>query len=113
MIAAGGTMDNRSLTTGGSTLPGDAGYEDLTLELAKTWGADLIPDSDGTQLSDAITTSGYDIYSTVCLVPADNEWAKAHPTMLQQCCVMSRPVLARGARVACICWMATSGNSSV
>jgi beta-D-galactosyl-(1->4)-L-rhamnose phosphorylase len=87
-------MDNKSLTTGGFTLPGEAGHEDLTLELAKTWGADVIRDSDGTQLSDAITSSGYEIYSTLCLVRTDNKWAKAHPDKLQQCCVMSQPVVA-------------------
>ena len=34
---------------GGFTLPGEAGYEKLTLELAKKWGADVIRDSDGTE----------------------------------------------------------------
>ncbi len=87
-------MDNRSLNTGGFTLPGEAGYEELTLKLAKKWGADVIRDSDGTQLSAEITESDYDIYSTLCLVRADNEWAKANRSKLQQCCVMSRPVTA-------------------
>ncbi|EDY82624.1 conserved hypothetical protein TIGR02336 [Verrucomicrobiia bacterium DG1235] len=87
-------MDNSSLTTGGFTLPGEAGYEALTLKLAKKWGADVIRDSDGTQLSDEIIQSDYDIYSTLCLVRADNEWAKANPSKLQQCCVMSQPVTA-------------------
>ncbi|MBM6718008.1 hypothetical protein H6B15_15250, partial [Gemmiger formicilis] len=32
-------------TTGGFTLPGEAGCEALTLELAKRWGADVIRDS--------------------------------------------------------------------
>ena len=36
---------------GGFTLPGEAGYEDLTLRLAEEWGADVIRDSDGTKLS--------------------------------------------------------------
>ncbi len=89
-------MDNTSLTHGGFTLPGEAGYEELTLQLARRWGADVIRDSDGTQLSEAITTSGYDIYSTLCLIRADNEWAKTHPDKLQQCCMMSRPVTAFG-----------------
>ena len=40
---------------GGFTLPGEAGYEKLTLELAKKWGADVIRDSDGTELSLEIT----------------------------------------------------------
>ncbi|MDQ8205067.1 1,3-beta-galactosyl-N-acetylhexosamine phosphorylase [Pelagicoccus sp. SDUM812003] len=92
-------MDNKSLSTGGFTLPGEAGYETLTLELAKKWGADVIRDSDGTQLSDEIIESDYDIYSTLCLVRADNEWAKANPTKLQQCCVMSKPVTAATATV--------------
>ena len=35
---------------GGFTLPGEAGYEKLTLQLAEKWGADVIRDSDGTQL---------------------------------------------------------------
>jgi beta-D-galactosyl-(1->4)-L-rhamnose phosphorylase len=92
-------MDNKSLTTGGFTLPGEAGYEDLTLELARRWGADVIRDSDGTQLSDQITTAGYEIYSTLCLIRADNEWAKANRDKLQQCCMMSRPVTAEGTTV--------------
>jgi beta-D-galactosyl-(1->4)-L-rhamnose phosphorylase len=92
-------MDNRSLTSGGFTLPGEAGYDDLTLELAHRWGADVIRDSDGTHLSDKITSSGYDIYSTLCLVRADNRWARAHPDKLQQCCIMSQPVVAKGSRV--------------
>ena len=36
------------------TLPGEAGYEKLTLEMAEKWGADVIRDSDGTVLSDEI-----------------------------------------------------------
>jgi len=87
-------MDNLSINTGGFTLPGEAGYEELTLKLAEKWGADVIRDSDGTQLSDKITESPYDIYSTICLVRADNEWAKANRTKLQQCCMMSKPVFA-------------------
>ena len=60
------------------TLPGEAGYEDLTLELAEKWGADAIRDSDGTVLSNKIISMGYNIYSTLCLVRIDNAWAKAH-----------------------------------
>ena len=51
---------------GGFTLPGESGYEELTLKLAEKWGADVIRDSDGTQLSDAILNAGYEIYSTIC-----------------------------------------------
>ncbi|MBN1516156.1 1,3-beta-galactosyl-N-acetylhexosamine phosphorylase [Candidatus Sumerlaeota bacterium] len=78
------------------TLPGEAGYEDLTLELAKRWGADAIRDSDGTVLSDKITEAGFDIYSTVCMVRMDNAWAKANMDKLQQNYLMSKPVAAEG-----------------
>ena len=71
-------MSNDKFTKGDFTLPGEAGYEDLTLELAEKWGADAIRDSDGTVLSDEIVSADYNIYSTICLVRADNEWAKAN-----------------------------------
>ena len=60
------------------TLPGESGYENLTLKLAEKWGADVIRDSDGTQLSDEITNSGYGIYSTLCLIRSDNADRRAH-----------------------------------
>ena len=74
----------RNKTKGFFTLPGEAGYEDLTLELAQKWGADVIRDSDGTALSEKILSSDYDIYSTLCLVRSDNSWAKANRDKLQQ-----------------------------
>lgn len=87
-------MSTPSLTTGDFTLPGEAGHEQLTLRLAKKWGADTIRDSDGTQLSPEITNSGYKIYSTICLVRAINEWAKQNRDKLQQNFLMSFPVVA-------------------
>jgi len=54
-------MTDNVLKKGNFTLPGEAGYEDLTLELAKKWGADAIRDSDGTVLSDKIISTGFDI----------------------------------------------------
>ena len=89
-------MDTDLRRRGFFTLPGEAGYEDLTLELAGRWGADVIRDSDGTVLSDDILSMGYDIYSTLCVVRADNEWAKANMDKLQQTYVMSYPVIAEG-----------------
>lgn len=82
------------LTQGAFTLPGEAGYEELTLRLAKKWGADTIRDSDGTQLSPEITDAGYDIYSTVCLPRSVNDWAKQNMDKLQQNFLMSFPVMA-------------------
>ncbi|MBA7531972.1 D-galactosyl-beta-1-_4-L-rhamnose phosphorylase [subsurface metagenome] len=90
--------DNKNIK-GDFTLPGEAGYEDLTLELADKWGADAIRDSDGTVLSDKIISTDFDIYSTICLVRADNEWAKANRDKLQQNYLMSFPVLAESDKV--------------
>ena len=81
------------------TLPGEAGFEDLTLELAQKWGADAIRDSDGTVLSDNIVSAGFDIYSTLCMVRIDNVWAKANMDKLQQNYLMSSPVTASGKSV--------------
>ena len=81
-------------TQGSFTLPGEAGYEDLTLRMAKKWGADVIRDSDGTKLSDEITSAGYGIYSTICIIRADNAWAKNNMDKLQQNFLMSTPVVA-------------------
>ena len=85
---------------GDFTLPGEAGYEQLTLELAKKWGADVIRDSDGTKLSDEIVEAGYRIYSTICIIRQHNAFAAEHPDSQQQTFLMSKPVVATGASVA-------------
>ncbi|MCM1048572.1 MAG: 1,3-beta-galactosyl-N-acetylhexosamine phosphorylase [Clostridiales bacterium] len=79
---------------GSFTLPGEAGYEKLTLQLADKWGADVIRDSDGTVLSDEITKAGYGIYSTICIIRDHNEWAKQNQDKLQQTFLMTNPVTA-------------------
>lgn len=86
------------LTHGDFTLPGEAGHEQLTLRLAKKWGADTIRDSDGTQLSPEIVQSGYAIYSTVCLVRSVQPWARVNRDKPQQNFLMSFPVVAEKAR---------------
>ena len=58
-------MSNNKNIKGDFTLPGEAGYEELTLKLADKWGADAIRDSDGTVLSDKIISADYNIYSTI------------------------------------------------
>lgn len=79
---------------GGFTLPGESGYEKLTLELAEKWGADMIRDSDGTKLSEELLNAGYGIYSTVCVIRDHNEWAKENQDKLQQTFLMAGPVMA-------------------
>lgn len=82
--------------SGGFTLPGEAGYESLTLQLAKKWGADIIRDSDGTQLSADILSSGYGIYSTICIIRDHNDFARRHPECRQQTFLSTEPVAALG-----------------
>ena len=84
---------------GSFTLPGESGYEKLTLELCEKWGADCIRDSDGTVLSDEITNSGIPIYSTICLVRSINAWAKEHTDFLQRNFLMSKPRMAEGSEL--------------
>ncbi len=88
-----------SRTRGGFTLPGEAGYEKLTLELADRWGADVIRDSDGTRLSEEIVDAGYGIYSTICIIRGHNQWARNHMDQLQQTFLMTDPVCAEGEQV--------------
>ena len=76
------------------TLPAEAGQEQLTLQLAQMWGADAIRDSDGTKLSRGIAELDYRIYSTICLVRADQEWAYSQKDQLAQKFLMSQPVTA-------------------
>lgn len=83
-----------SQTKGRFTLPGESGYEKLTLETAEKWGADVIRDSDGTKLSDEIINAGYGIYSTICIIRDHNEWAKNNTDKLQQTFLMTDPVVA-------------------
>ncbi len=89
-------MSDDSAPRGDFTLPGEAGYETLTLRLAEAWGADTIRDSDGTELSAELLDSGRSIYSTICLVRSVNAWAKANPKKVQQNYLMSFPVEADG-----------------
>ncbi len=84
------------MTRGGFTLPGEAGYEALTLALCDKWGADCIRDSDGTQLSEEILASGIPVYSTLCLVRSVNAWAKRHPDTLQRNFLSTEPLPATG-----------------
>ena len=83
-------------TKGGFTMPGESGYEKLTLELAERWGADVVRDSDGTKLSDEIISAGYGVYSTICIIREHNEFAREHPECLQQSFLSTEPVAAEG-----------------
>ncbi len=84
------------MNKGGFTLPGESGYEKLTLELAERWGADVIRDSDGTQLSDEILGAGYGVYSTICPIREHNDWIRGHMDARQQAFLCTQPCLAEG-----------------
>lgn len=81
------------------TLPGEAGMEEAIKQLAEKWGVDAIRDSDGTQLSQELIDMGLQVYSTICLVRLDNEYAKANPEKLQQIFLTSERYTAEGERL--------------
>ncbi len=91
-------MDDRK--TGSFTLPGEAGYEALTLSLAKRWGADAVRDCEGTLLSDDILRAGFQIYATVCVIRNHNRWIAAHPDCRQQCILSTSPRVCVGETLA-------------
>ena len=88
------TALNPTPATGRVTLPAESGQEATVLELARRWGADAIRDSDGTQLSPQLLALEYPVYSTICLVRADQEYPRSHPEELPQKFLMSQAVTA-------------------
>lgn len=86
--------------TGRFTLPSEAGKDELVRELAARWGADAIRDSDGTELSDSLAGLGLEVYSTVCLTRADQDFVRAHPEFLIRKFLCSAPVTAESNQVS-------------
>jgi len=86
-------------STGGVTLPAETGQEKTVVELMGKWGADTIRDSDGTELSQELVELGENIYSTVCVVRADQEWPKTHPNELPRKFLMSNRITASSTTV--------------
>ena len=74
-------------------MPGEAGYEELSLSLAEKWGADVIRDCDGTKLSPRLLEAGMDVYSTICIIREHNEFASANPQFQQQTFLESERVV--------------------
>jgi 1,3-beta-galactosyl-N-acetylhexosamine phosphorylase len=76
------------------TLPVEKGHEGFSLELAKKLGADALRNSDGTDLPEEFLQENYDIYSTLCIVRADQEWARSHMDHCIEKYLMSEAVTA-------------------
>lgn len=83
------------MTKGRFTLPGETGMENEIKKLVEIWGVDAIRDSDGTHLSQELIDMGLTVYSTLCLVRADNEWVKENPDCMQQIFLMTEPHTAK------------------
>ena len=66
------------------TLPAEAGYERVVKDLIRKWGVDALRDSDGTILSDDILEMNLPIYSTICIVRAEQSWPREHSDHLPQ-----------------------------
>ncbi len=82
------------MKTGHMTLPVETGQEKTVLELFDRWQADALRDSDGTTMPKSLAEAGYDIYSVMCIVRADQEFANQHPEYLHRKYLMSFPVTA-------------------
>ncbi|MCI5699909.1 MAG: 1,3-beta-galactosyl-N-acetylhexosamine phosphorylase [Lachnospiraceae bacterium] len=85
---------SKKVLRGRFTIPGEKNYEALTLKLAEKWGADVIRDSDGTELSDQIVDAGYDIYSTICLIRDHNKWIQENLDTRQRTFLSTDPEIA-------------------
>ena len=80
--------------TGSVVLPAESGQEEKVRELLDQWGCNIIRDSDGTALSPKLIEMGLDIYSTICLVRADQKWPRENWDKLPQKFLMSEYVTA-------------------
>lgn len=78
-------------TQGHMTLPVEVGQEEVVLDLYKRWQADALRDSDGTTMPDSLAEQDCDIYSVLCIVRADQEYAKVHPEYLHRKYLSSFP----------------------
>lgn len=76
------------------TLPVEQGMDDLLKDIAEKWGADAVRNSDGTELPANIGELGLEVYSTLSLTRADQDWAREHEDELTQKFLMSDPVTA-------------------
>jgi len=71
----------------------------MVVKLAKEWGADAIRDSDGTELSADMLKMKLDVYSTICLVRAEQTYPRKHMDQLPQKFLMSDPVTAKSKKL--------------
>jgi 1,3-beta-galactosyl-N-acetylhexosamine phosphorylase len=85
---------NNTKKKGRFTLPAQEGMDKEVLMLAEKWGVDIIRDSDGTRLSPELMKMDFEVYSTLCLIRADQKWAKEHPHHCQQKFLMSERAMA-------------------
>ena len=84
-------MIYRSKKRGRVTLPVEKGMEKELKEIARKWRADMIRNSDGTELPECAKDFGMKCCSTVCLVRLNQEWIKAHPEMYPQKALITDP----------------------
>lgn len=85
---------------GHMTLPVEAGQESVVADLFKRWQADALRDSDGTSMPEELAQGDHDVYSIMCLVRADQEFANAHPEYLHRKYLMSFPVTAQESQLS-------------
>lgn len=93
------TAAKQANANGSVTLPAEVGEEKMVVKLARQWGADAIRDSDGTELSPEMLEMGFDVYSTICIVRADQAYPRKHMDYLPEKYLLSEPATATGPTV--------------
>jgi len=84
-------MSLTSTGRGRVTLPSEKNMDDAIREIANRWGADVIRNSDGTELPEGIKEFGMKVYSTLCLARRDQKWIKNHPQCYPQKALITDP----------------------
>jgi 1,3-beta-galactosyl-N-acetylhexosamine phosphorylase len=79
---------------GHMTLPVEVGQEEVVLDLCNRWQVDALRDSDGTEMPDILLQQECEIYSLMCIVRDDQEYARNHPEFMHRKYLLSFPITA-------------------
>ncbi|WP_434361202.1 1,3-beta-galactosyl-N-acetylhexosamine phosphorylase [Parasalinivibrio latis] len=82
------------------SLPCEVGQEDVVLDLIHRWKADALRDSDGTEMPESLLEQDCEIYSLMCIVRDDQDYARKNPQFMHRKFLSSFPVTAMSGDLA-------------